>query len=56
VRNDPTAFEKRCNKEWEGKCIKEYCPVACNTCDEAVEDDNDVDDIEEIIQTPTKSA
>ena len=35
VRKDPTASEKRCNIKWEGKLIKEYCPVACNACDEA---------------------
>lgn len=23
---------KRCKKKWEGKPLKEYCPLACDTC------------------------
>jgi len=26
--------ESRCNIMWEGKLVKEYCPVTCNICDE----------------------
>jgi len=27
--------QQRCSKNWQGKRLSEYCPVACGTCDDA---------------------